>query len=56
MSRAWQFAGLSARGDLGLLAMWLLAGSFLIYQSQDDILSGERMQAFIDFCRAAGIP
>jgi putative oxidoreductase len=42
--------------DGGLLLLRLVTGAFLIYQSQDNILSGERMQLFVDFCRRFGIP
>jgi putative oxidoreductase len=56
MNRAWLLPGLSAGSDAGLLVMRLLAGSFLIFQSQDNVFSAERMQVFVDFCRAAGIP
>lgn len=43
-------------GDLGLLLLRLVTGSFLIYQSHDNIISEERMRVFVDFCRQAGIP
>jgi putative oxidoreductase len=43
-------------GDLGLLLLRLVTGSFLIYQSHDNVISGARMQLFVDFCRQAGIP
>lgn len=56
MTPGWQLPGLAKAGDIGLLLMRVLAGSFLIYQSQDNVFSAERMQVFIDFCRAAGIP
>lgn len=42
--------------DLTLLLLRLVTGSFLIYQTQDNVFSAARMQIFIDFCRQAGIP
>lgn len=42
--------------DLTLLMLRLVTGSFLIYQSHDNVISGDRMQVFVDFCRQAGIP
>lgn len=35
--------------DLGLLALRLATGSFLVYQSHDNIFSAERMQEFVKF-------
>lgn len=43
-------------GDLGLLLLRWVTGAFLIYQSHDNIVSAERMQVFVDFCRKFGIP
>lgn len=42
--------------DFALLALRCVTGAFLLYQSQDNVLSGERMQVFVEFCRKFGIP
>jgi len=42
--------------DLGLLLLRWVTGAFLIYQSHDNVVSDERMQVFVDFCRKFGIP
>lgn len=42
--------------DGALFLLRLVTGSFLIYQSHDNIISAERMQVFVDFCGKAGIP
>lgn len=42
--------------DLGLLLLRSVTGAFLIYQSHDNVLSAERMQVFVEFCRKFGIP
>lgn len=47
---------LARLGDLGVLLLRLVTGSFLIYQSQDNVFSAERMQVFVAFCAQAGIP
>ena len=36
-------------GDLGLLLLRWVTGAFLIHQSHDNILSGERMDEFVRF-------
>jgi putative oxidoreductase len=36
-------------GDLGLLLLRWATGAFLIYQSHDNVLSGERMDEFVRF-------
>ena len=41
--------GLARFGDLGLLLLRLVTGAFLVYQSQDNILSAARMQEFVRF-------
>ena len=47
---------LARLGDLALLLLRGVTGAFLIYQSHDNIISVDRMQVFIDFCRKFGIP
>lgn len=49
-------APLARFADLGLLLLRWVTGAFLIYQSHDNIISAERMQVFVDFCRQFGIP
>jgi putative oxidoreductase len=46
--------GLSRYGDLGLFALRVFVGVFLIYGVQDNVLSGERMEEFVRFMRANG--
>jgi putative oxidoreductase len=36
-------------GDIGLLALRCVTGTFLIYQSHDNIFSADRMQEFVKF-------
>jgi putative oxidoreductase len=38
-------------GDLGLLALRLITGAFLVYQSHDNVLSAARMDEFVGFLR-----
>ncbi|MFC4725377.1 DoxX family protein [Glycocaulis abyssi] len=38
-----------APADIGLLALRLLTGSFLMWETQDNILSAERMAEFVGF-------
>ena len=40
--------------DLGLLLLRLVTGSFLIYQSHDNVLSAERMDEFVKFLAQFG--
>ena len=40
--------------DLGLLLLRLVTGSFLIYQSHDNVLSAERMDEFVKFLTQFG--
>ncbi|MBC2777528.1 DoxX family protein [Parasphingopyxis marina] len=46
--------GLAAYADLGLAALRLLTGGFLIYGVWDNIVSAERMEEFIAFMAAFG--
>ncbi|MCC5996321.1 MAG: DoxX family protein [Oceanicaulis sp.] len=39
----------SAKADMGLLALRLVTGSFLMWETQDNILSAERMAEFVAF-------
>jgi putative oxidoreductase len=48
--------GLSRFSDLGLLALRVVVGAFLIWGVQDNIVSEERMQEFVRFCAANGFP
>jgi putative oxidoreductase len=48
--------GLAAYADLGLAALRLLTGGFLIYGVWDNIVSAERMDEFIAFMGAFGFP
>jgi putative oxidoreductase len=48
--------GLSRFSDIGLLALRLLVGSFLVWGVQDNVLSSARMQEFVRFCADAGFP
>ncbi|MBC8118898.1 MAG: DoxX family protein [Burkholderiaceae bacterium] len=41
-------------GDLSLLALRVLTGAFLIYGTQDNILSDARMQEFVHFLAKRG--
>ena len=41
-------------GDLSLLALRVLTGAFLIYGTQDNILSGAQMQEFVRFLAKHG--
>ncbi|MCW5724045.1 MAG: DoxX family protein [Maricaulaceae bacterium] len=41
--------GLARHGDLSLLALRLLTGAFLMWETQDNILSAERMAEFERF-------
>lgn len=41
--------GLARFGDLGLLLLRWVTGAFLIYQSQDNIVSAARMEEFVRF-------
>ncbi len=43
-------------GDFGLLALRLVTGAFLIYQSHDNILSAARMDEFVKFLSQFGFP
>lgn len=47
---------LARLSDIGLLLLRVVTGSFLIYQSHDNVVSADRMRVFVDFCRQAGIP
>ena len=47
---------LARYGDIGLLLLRWVTGAFLVYQSHDNIISAERMQVFVEFCRKFGIP
>ncbi|MBA3889129.1 MAG: DoxX family protein [Gemmatimonadaceae bacterium] len=47
---------LPSGADLAPLALRLFAGTFLIYMSQDNVLSGERMSEFVGFLRQFGFP
>ena len=47
---------LARLGDLGLLLLRWVTGAFLVYQSHDNIVSADRMQVFVDFCRKFDIP
>jgi putative oxidoreductase len=48
--------GLSRFSDLGLLALRLIVGSFLVWGVQDNVFSDARMQEFVRFCGANGFP
>jgi putative oxidoreductase len=53
--REWLLLPALARfGDLGLLLLRLVTGAFLIWQSQDNILSAERMAEFEAFLSRFG--
>jgi putative oxidoreductase len=49
-------SGLSRHGDASLLALRLLTGSFLMWETQDNILEAERMAEFASFLRFHGFP
>ncbi|TRO92930.1 DoxX family protein [Glycocaulis profundi] len=53
-SRVLLLTGLGRHGDLSLLALRLLTGSFLMWETQDNILSAERMAEFEGFLRHFG--
>jgi putative oxidoreductase len=42
--------------DLGAVFIRVFAGVFLIYMSQDNVFSGERMQEFVRFLTQFGFP
>jgi putative oxidoreductase len=48
--------GLSRFSDVGLAALRVLAGVFLVWGVQDNVLSEARMQEFVRFCAANGFP
>jgi putative oxidoreductase len=43
--------GNARHADLGLLALRLITGAFLVYQSHDNVLSAARMDEFVGFLR-----
>ena len=45
---------LNRYGDLSLLLLRILTGAFLIYGTQDNILSDARMQEFVQFLAKRG--
>lgn len=45
---------LARLGDFGLLLLRLVTGAFLIWQSQDNVFSAERMEEFVTFLRQFG--
>lgn len=47
---------LARYGDVGLLLLRWVTGAFLVYQSHDNVISAERMQVFVEFCRKFGVP
>jgi putative oxidoreductase len=49
-------AGNAELADLGLLALRVATGAFLIYQSHDNVLSAERMDEFAKFLKQFGFP
>ncbi len=54
-ARAWMLLpGLGRSSDLALLIARLGCGSFLIYQSHDNVLSAERMAEFVGFLEGFG--
>jgi putative oxidoreductase len=54
MRRVLLLAGLSRHGDLSLLALRLLTGSFLMWGTQDNIRSAAQMAEFVGFLRVHG--
>jgi putative oxidoreductase len=46
--------GLERHADLGLLAIRIATGSFLVYQSHDNVISAARMEEFVRFLRGFG--
>ncbi|MGH9944467.1 MAG: DoxX family protein [Pyrinomonadaceae bacterium] len=44
------------RKEYGVIFLRLLIGSFIIWGVQDNILSGARMQEFVGFLAARGVP
>ncbi len=54
--RALLLPQLARFSDEALLALRVIVGAFLIWGVQDNILSEERMQEFVEFCAANGFP
>ena len=48
--------GLARHADLGLLALRVVTGAFLLYQCHDNVLSAERMNEFVGFMRQFRFP
>jgi putative oxidoreductase len=48
--------GLARHGDVGLLALRLVAGGHLVYMTQDNVFSWTRMLEFRDFLAQFGFP
>ena len=57
MSRRWLLlTPLAGFGDFGLLLLRWVTGAFLVYQSQDNVFSAERMDEFERFLVQFGFP
>jgi uncharacterized membrane protein YphA (DoxX/SURF4 family) len=57
MDRNWLLlTPLAKAGDLALLLLRCVTGTFLIYQSHDNILSAARMEEFVGFLTQFGFP
>lgn len=54
ITRLVMLPGLERHADLGLLALRVVTGCFLVYQSHDNVFSAARMEEFVRFLRGFG--